>query len=316
MVMEYVPGRTLEAIIQEQGPMPWQRAVSIAASILDGVGFAHGMGILHRDLKPSNIMVTSDGRVKVMDFGIAQVLGGRKLTREGRVVGTVEYLAPERIRGNPPDERADLYSLGIVLYEMLTGRLPINASSEYEIMLAQLNERPPLPREFGIAVPDALVEVVMKSLEKDPERRYPDAATFAGQLRSVAARVAERTTPAPVPASKARRFPVRWIALGACVFFLILLVSLFVLSRPKEDPWKEARTLTQAAPAPVPAEQRSPSNQPPISFDPTPIPMPTPATPATPSEDPVITAPPPVKPRGRTTANGAGAGATATRAHR
>jgi serine/threonine protein kinase len=303
MVMEYVPGRTLEKIIQEQGPIPWPRAVSIAASILDAIGFAHGLGVLHRDLKPANIMLTPDGRVKVMDFGIAQVLGGRKMTREGRVVGTVEYLAPERIRGSPPDERSDLYSLGIVLYEMLTGRLPFNASSEYAAMMAQLNECPPLPKDLGIDLPEPVVDIVTKALEKNPEQRFAGTASFAAALRAIPA----PATAAPLPGSETMRppsqWPLRWIAAGAGAFLLILLVSLVVLRRVEEDPWKEARTLPPTEVPPAVVEPFAPSAEPPIAFDPAPIPVPSPApvqTPAVPprSAKPVQPAPsePPPRP--------------------
>src|ERR1700704_2231432 len=124
MAMEFVPGETLEKQIAREGAMPWQKATEILLRILEGIRHAHQMGILHRDLKPANIMITPDGSVKVTDFGIARVLNTVKLTREARVVGTLEYLAPERALGRPADARSDLYSLGIVYYEMLTGRLP------------------------------------------------------------------------------------------------------------------------------------------------------------------------------------------------
>jgi serine/threonine-protein kinase len=268
MVMEYVPGRTLETVIHEDGRMPWQRAASIAASVADAIAFAHGLDILHRDLKPANIMLTPDGRVKVMDFGIAQVLGGRKMTREGKVVGTVEYLAPERIRGNPPDQRSDIYSLGLVLYEMLTGRLPFECASEYEMIMAQLNRRPPAPAELGVELPPAFVEAVMTAVEKDPKNRYPDAASFAAALRKLSP---TPEVPASVEGAMTPRPPagmVRWLVAGVAVFLLAVLVSIFLFSRsPEEDPWKEARTLEPVQPDPVPAVT------PPVPFDPTPFPV-------------------------------------------
>ena len=113
--------------------MAWDRAVSVFCRILEAIEPAHQAGILHRDIKPSNIMLTNSGGVKVMDFGIARVLGSTRLTREGRMVGTVEFMAPERISGSEADVRADIYSLGVVLYEMLTGHLPFESDSEYEM---------------------------------------------------------------------------------------------------------------------------------------------------------------------------------------
>jgi len=179
MVMEYVPGETLEHVIRAGGAMPWPQALALVRQILEGIGHAHELGILHRDLKPANIMLTPAAKPKLMDFGIAQALGGPRLTREGRLIGTLEYVAPERVQGKPADVRSDLYSVGVLLYEMLTGRLPFESDSDYELMMAQVEKQPPAPRELGIAVPPGVEQALMKALEKDPERRYSDAAEFA-----------------------------------------------------------------------------------------------------------------------------------------
>lgn len=182
MVMEYVPGETLEHAIRARGTMPWPRALGLARQILEGIGHAHDLGILHRDLKPANIMLTPAGKPKLMDFGIAQALGGPRLTREGRLIGTLEYVAPERVQGKPADVRSDLYSVGVLLYEMLTGRLPFESDSDYELMQAQVQKPAPALRELGIEVPPGVEQALMKALEKDPERRYRDAAEFAAGL--------------------------------------------------------------------------------------------------------------------------------------
>ena len=134
MVMEYVAGRTLETAIRETGALPVDRAVAVMCKVLDGIEHAHELGVQHRDLKPANIMLLDSGGVKVMDFGIARLLGAARMTRSGRIVGTLEYLAPERVRGQEGDVRSDLYSMGIVLYEMLTGRLPFTSDSDYDLM--------------------------------------------------------------------------------------------------------------------------------------------------------------------------------------
>ena len=134
MVMEYVPGRTLETVIREMGALRVDLAVAVMSKALDGIEHAHELGVLHRDLKPANIMLMDSGGVKVMDFGIARLLGAARMTRSGRIVGTLEYLAPERVRGQEGDLRSDLYSMGIVLYEMLTGRLPFTSDSDYDLM--------------------------------------------------------------------------------------------------------------------------------------------------------------------------------------
>src|ERR1041385_6498438 len=138
MVMEFVRGETLDDVIRKFGSMSIERAVPLFCQALEGIDHAHRMGIVHRDLKPANVMLTDAGSIKVMDFGIARVLGTARMTRQGNVVGTIEYMSPEQVRGMESDARSDVYSLGIVLYEMLTGRVPFNCDSEFEMMKAQV----------------------------------------------------------------------------------------------------------------------------------------------------------------------------------
>ena len=189
MAMEYVAGDTLQALIQKNGAIPYTRALSYTMQILQGIGHAHSLGILHRDLKPANIMLTPEERVKIMDFGIARVLGTAGMTRDGRVMGTPEYLAPERIRAKQDDPRSDLYSVGVVLFQMLTGRLPFEADSDYDMLTAQIQARPPRPREIGVSLPPGVEDVLMTALEKDPNLRYPNAAAFEAAIAAL--------TPAP-----------------------------------------------------------------------------------------------------------------------
>ncbi|HXF40636.1 MAG TPA: serine/threonine-protein kinase, partial [Blastocatellia bacterium] len=129
MVMEYVRGETLEDVIRKNGAMPCDQAVEMFCMALEGIDHAHKMGIVHRDIKPANMMLTETGTIKVMDFGIARVLGTDRLTKAGHLIGTVEYMSPEQVRGDETDARSDIYSLGVLLYEMLTGRVPFNSTS-------------------------------------------------------------------------------------------------------------------------------------------------------------------------------------------
>ncbi len=186
MVIEYVPGRSLDALIRQLGPMPWERAVPLFAKALEGIEHAHQLGILHRDIKPANIMLTDAGAVKVTDFGIARALGTSRMTRTGFVVGTIGYMAPERIRGQEADRRSDIYSLGVVLYEMLTGRLPFESDSEWELMRAHIEAPPPPPSALQPGIPAALEAVVLRALAKNLPDRFQTAAEFRTALLGAA----------------------------------------------------------------------------------------------------------------------------------
>ena len=186
MVLEFVDGPTLDDMIRDQKVMPVDKAVPLFCQALEGIDHAHNMGILHRDIKPANIMVSTQGVVKVTDFGIARVLGEAGMTRQGAVVGTIEYMSPERIQGKEVDQRSDIYALGVVLYEMLTGRGLFSTTSEYELMRAQVEQPPPPPREFAPHIPEAVEAVIMRSLAKKPEYRIPTAAEFRDALREAA----------------------------------------------------------------------------------------------------------------------------------
>jgi hypothetical protein len=318
MVMEYVAGETLERVVQTRGALPYPEALSLAIQMLEGVGHAHALGILHRDLKPSNVILTPTGNVKLMDFGIAQALGAARLTRDGRIVGTPEYLAPERIQGKPADARSDLYSAGVVLYEMLTGRLPFEAATEYELLVAQVEKQPPAPRELGIDLPPAVERAVMKALEKSPDERYEEAASFAEALSAALGEA--QGAPVEKPALKPTRLVVEkpaWkrrgrartlvAAVAACVVLAAAATGLWRWSHASPPPVETAfETATpppelpprpqapQAAllPAPAPAPFR-PVEIPPAATPRATVPKPVEASPAKPvSPAPVVEAPP------------------------
>ena len=178
MVMEYVRGETLEQIMRSRGPMNCDTAITLFCHALEGMEHAHAMGIIHRDIKPANIMLTERGSIKVMDFGIARVLGTDRMTRAGHLVGTIEYMPPEQVRGGETDARSDIYSLGILLYEMLTGRVPFTSPSEYELMRSQVEDAPPPPREFAPQTPVEIEQSILRALAKNKDDRFQTAGEF------------------------------------------------------------------------------------------------------------------------------------------
>src|SRR3954466_13380218 len=190
IAMEYLDGRTLKEIVQRDGPLAPERAIDMTVQVLRAARFAHRRGIIHRDIKPHNVIVDEEGRAKVTDFGIARAAGASDMTQTGSIMGTAQYLSPEQAQGHAVSEPSDLYSAGIMLYELLTGRVPFDGESAVTIALKHVNERPVPPSMINPAVPPELEGVVMRALEKDPQRRFPDADAFIAALEHVRARPA------------------------------------------------------------------------------------------------------------------------------
>ncbi len=182
MVMEFIEGETLEQLIQRRGLIPSEEAIPLFRQALLGIGYAHRMGIVHRDIKPSNIMVNRQGIVKVMDFGIAKVLGGRGMTRTGTQMGTAYYMSPEQVLNRGVDIRSDIYSLGVTLYEMLTANVPFSGDSDYQIMSDHVNTPPPLLTKFYPYVPAGVQNAVLKAIEKKQDARFQTVEEFGAAL--------------------------------------------------------------------------------------------------------------------------------------
>jgi eukaryotic-like serine/threonine-protein kinase len=184
MVMEWVEGRLLREILAAERKFPPERALRITQGIAEALDYIHAHGVVHRDLKPENVMVDDQDRVKLIDFGIAGQSGSRRLTfaKLSQVMGTPDYISPEQVKGKRGDGRSDLYALGVMLYEMLTGKTPFQGPNAFAIMNDRLLNYPVPPREINPAIPPALQEVIYRAMERDPKSRYATAKEFAWDL--------------------------------------------------------------------------------------------------------------------------------------
>jgi serine/threonine protein kinase len=182
MVMEFVEGETFAQMIRRRGPIPEVEAIPLFRQALLGIGYAHRAGILHRDIKPSNLMLNKNGLVKVMDFGIAKVMGARGMTRTGTQLGTLAYMSPEQIQNRNVDIRSDIYELGITLYEMLTGHLPFESDSEFQIMQDHVYTPPPPPSKYYPYINKGVENVILKSIEKNSDARFQTVEQFGAAL--------------------------------------------------------------------------------------------------------------------------------------
>jgi serine/threonine-protein kinase len=184
LFLEYVPGSTLDRVRRQAGQLEVNVAVSCAVQALRALEFAHGVGVLHHALRPTNLMVTAQGTVKVMDFGIGHALGANRKTREDRLLAVLAYLAPEQIQNQPGDASSDIYSVGVILYELLTGRLPFDHKTEFALRQAHLNEPPVPPRSYVGDLPEWLDQAVMRALAKNPASRYQNATECRAALEA------------------------------------------------------------------------------------------------------------------------------------
>jgi hypothetical protein len=261
MIMEFVEGETLANRIA-RAPISTAEAVNYSEQILSALSYAHKHNIIHRDIKPANMMLTPQGVVKLMDFGIARSGTDGSLTSTGTTLGSLNYMPPEQVRGEAADARSDLYSFGISLYELLTGKLPFQGDSQYSLMTAQLNQQPPSPISLRADVPPALNEIILMAMAKEPGDRFQSADAFCNALKSVpvSALPSPGTTFAPTP-----RAPVS----PDDTLMGTLAPGAGAMGRMVSPP-----ATTQAAvrvPVPPPAQPRSPSAIPTVPIAPAPV---------------------------------------------
>jgi serine/threonine protein kinase len=232
ITMEYVDGESLRAYLKRAGKLSPERVIDLARQIAAGLGEAHAQGVVHRDLKPENVILARDGLVKLMDFGIARALGGNTTTT---VIGTPGYMAPEQSQGKSVDQRTDLYALGLILYECLTGRRAFAGATPVEVALKQIKERPVPPRQLLSATPPHLEAIVMRCLEKEPSRRFVSAAELQRAL-----------TP---PSEPSRRSASGWRKLAAisAAALLAVVVTHKIVQQASSSPQTAAPVQTESA---------------------------------------------------------------------
>jgi serine/threonine-protein kinase len=294
MVMEFVEGLTL-AERAGQGAIPQADIMNYMQQVLSALSYAHGRGVVHRDIKPGNVMVTPDGTVKLMDFGIARSGVESDLTRPGTSMGSLSYMSPEQVRGDSVDARSDIYSAGVMMYELFTGRRPFQADSAYGILNQQCNDAPMPPIEVNPLLPPALSDLILCAMAKDPANRFQNAQAVSNALRHVAGAQDSvgKTQEIPftpvvipgvaqpvAPPSSAHRGA--WIALGAFAVLAVVAAAAVGLPRLLHTSAKVESTVDQPAkpslaaplpstPSPVPDAQATPSPQVPAASDQPPV---------------------------------------------
>ena len=185
ITMEYVPGEDLKSLIKKIGQLPTGKAIFIAKQVCEGLAEAHRLGVVHRDLKPSNVMIDKDGNTRILDFGIARSVKTKGLTGAGVMIGTPEYMSPEQSEAKEVDHRSDIYSLGVIFYEMATGRVPFEGETPLSVAMKHKTEAPRDPRDFSPQLPESFTRVILRCLEKDREKRYQSAEELLSELNSV-----------------------------------------------------------------------------------------------------------------------------------
>ncbi len=255
ITMEYISGQDLKGLIRQSGRLAVETAVSIARQICEGLEEAHALGIVHRDLKPGNIMVDRDGHARIMDFGIARSLKAKGITGAGVMIGTPEYMSPEQVEGKEVDERSDIYSLGVILYEMVAGRVPFEGDTPFTIGVKHKSEVPKPPKELNAQIPEDLNRVILKCLEKDKGKRYQSA----GELRAELGRIEEGMPTAARAIPKKKAFTSKEITVTVGVKKLVVPAVALAADRGSSPSFSGGSSRKRRRRRPPPINPRSPS---------------------------------------------------------
>jgi len=233
ITMEFVPGEDLRSLLRRIGQLPIGKSISIAKQICEGLVEAHRLGVVHRDLKSNNIMIDKEGNVRIMDFGIARSIEGKGITGPGVMIGTPEYMSPEQVEGKEVDPRSDIYSLGIILYEMVTGKLPFEGDTPFTVGVKHKSEIPKDPKELNTQIPDDLSHVILRCLEKEKENRYKNSGEIRKELLNIekGLTTTEKTVPErkPIPSKEIPvQLKVKRLFIPALIFISVVIFGVVI----------------------------------------------------------------------------------------